>query len=117
MSIGKAFFAVLNNRGIPLPTFRDQKTGKGSVTYTMVVVSFGLMFICCSLTITLVVNKWAGFFIVNDSSLATLKEAFSMALQMSGVSSTLYGVRKHQEKKAKKDFPSKSTKPVDNPDK
>ncbi len=115
MSIARALIAVLNNKGIPLPTFRDQKTGKGSVTYTMVVASFGLMFLCCALTIMMVLNKWAGLFVVSDSSLNILKEAFSMALQMSGVSSTLYGVRKHQEKK-KEAIKEAAAEKIDNPD-
>jgi hypothetical protein len=41
MKLGK-FLESLNNPGVPVPTVRDPKTGKGSITCTMVVVSFGV---------------------------------------------------------------------------
>lgn len=39
------FFSNLNRNGIPIPLARDPKTNKGSLTFTMAVVSFG----CCIL--------------------------------------------------------------------
>lgn len=37
----KEAFGSANMDGIPVPTLRDPQTGKGSVTFTMVAVSFG----------------------------------------------------------------------------
>ena len=39
----KAFFRKLNELGIPLPMLRDAKTGKSSVTLTMMVISFNIV--------------------------------------------------------------------------
>lgn len=36
------FFAKLNSKGIPIPLARDPKTGVGSLTFTMAVISFGI---------------------------------------------------------------------------
>lgn len=36
------FFSKLNSQGIPIPLARDPKTGVGSLTFTMAVVSFGI---------------------------------------------------------------------------
>jgi hypothetical protein len=36
------FFAKLNSKGIPIPLARDPKTGVGSLTFTMAVLSFGI---------------------------------------------------------------------------
>ena len=85
-----------NEKGIPLPMVRDPKTKKGSVSLTMVVVSFGLMSACSLMAIALVVNKWAGFFTAEASALASLKEAFFMSLQMATLSCGLYWGRKFQ---------------------
>ena len=38
----KALAAVANSRGVAIPTVRDPKTGAGSITATLVVVSFGV---------------------------------------------------------------------------
>lgn len=35
-----SFVRGMNERGFPLPTFRDPETGKGSVSLTLVIVSF-----------------------------------------------------------------------------
>lgn len=42
-----------NNKGIPLPTVRDPKTGRGSVSLTLVFISFNVVLIG-------VVGKWSG---------------------------------------------------------
>jgi hypothetical protein len=39
----KAFIAKMNELGIPAPMIRDPKTGRGSVTLTLVVVSGGIV--------------------------------------------------------------------------
>ncbi len=90
----KEFVAKMNSKGIPVPTIRDPKTGMGSVSLTMVVVSFGLLTVSTMLALGLVVSKWAKLYIAPDTSLATLKEAFSMSFQMAGISVGLYFGRK-----------------------
>jgi hypothetical protein len=49
----KEFVARMNEKGVPLPTARDPKTGIGSVSLTLVAVSFAL----CVLGI---LTKWSG---------------------------------------------------------
>lgn len=92
----RKFVNDMNERGIPVPTARDPKTKQGSVSFTMVCVSFGLMTICCLFAIALVVNKLGGFFDNDANSIAALKEAFLMAFQMAGLSAGLYWGRKFQ---------------------
>jgi len=93
----KEFVGRLNDKGVPVPMARDPKTGKGSVSLSMVVVSFGLMSLCAMLAMAMVVNKWAGFFSEDAESLTALKEAFFMAFQMAGLSVGLYWGRKFQK--------------------
>lgn len=85
-----------NENGIPLPMVRDPQTKTGSVSLTMVIVSFALMTGCVTFAIALVVNKWGGFFSDNGTALASLKEAFFMAFQMATLSCGLYWGRKFQ---------------------
>jgi len=85
-----------NENGIPLPMVRDPGTKIGSVSLTMVVASFGLMTICTSMAIALVMNKLGGFFTDEASALTSLKEAFFMAFQMATLSCGLYWGRKFQ---------------------
>ncbi len=47
------FVAKMNSRGVPLPTIRDPKSGKGSVSLTLVFVSFNVVLVG-------LVGKWAG---------------------------------------------------------
>lgn len=49
----KQFTSKLNSNGIPLPTIRDPNTGKGSISLTLVFVSFNMVLIG-------VVGKWSG---------------------------------------------------------
>lgn len=93
----KKFVNEANKRGIPVPTARDPKTGIGSVSFTLVCVSFGLMAICILMAMAMVVEKWTNFFGAMDTSLTTIKEAFSMSLQMAGLSAGLYFGRKFQK--------------------
>ncbi len=85
---------TLNEKGIPIPTARDPKTKVGSVSFTMLAVSFGLMSLCTGMSIGLIVSKWAGFFTDNADALMSLKEGFFMAFQMSGLSAGLYWGRR-----------------------
>ncbi len=91
----KEIVSKANENGIPLPMVRDPKTKVGSVSLTMVVVSFGLMAACTLIAIALVVNKWGNFFSDKDA-IGSLKEAFFMALQMATLSCGLYWGRKFQ---------------------
>lgn len=105
----------INSKGLSVPTIRDPKTNKGSVSFTMVFLSFGLMFACAVIAITMVINKWAGIFVESDTSLNILKEAFSMAFQMASLSTGLYWGRKWQDKKPAKEKEDPSPTP-DDPD-
>jgi len=49
----KTFTADMNKRGIPLPTVRDPKTALGSISLTLVFVSFNIVLVG-------LVGKWAG---------------------------------------------------------
>ena len=92
----KKFISDMNEKGVPVPTARDPKTKMGSVSFSMVCVSFGLMAICCLLALAMVIDKWAGLFSAPETSISTLREAFLMAFQMAGLSAGLYWGRKFQ---------------------
>lgn len=92
----KNFVAKLNSKGIPFPMVRDPKTGMGSVSLTMVVVSFGAMVVPIGMALALAVNKWGGFFDSDASALTDIKEAFWMAFETAGLSTSLYFGRKFQ---------------------
>ena len=47
------FVSKMNSNGVPLPTIRDPKSGKGSVSLTLVFVSFNVVLVG-------LVGKWAG---------------------------------------------------------
>jgi hypothetical protein len=47
------FTAKMNKRGIPLPTVRDPKSGLGSISLTLVFISFNVVIVG-------LVGKWAG---------------------------------------------------------
>jgi hypothetical protein len=49
----KSFVGKLNSNGVPLPTIRDPKTGKGSISLTLVFISFNAVLIG-------LVGKWSG---------------------------------------------------------
>jgi hypothetical protein len=96
----KVWVKGINEKGVPLPTVRDPKTGEGSVSFTMVAVSFGFMATTATLTLGLFISQFLIEVRDFDNLLNTLKEAFSMGFQMTGVSSSLYGVRKYQDRRA-----------------
>lgn len=39
----KSFVGKMNELGVPLPTVRDPKTGKGSISLTLVFISFNMV--------------------------------------------------------------------------
>lgn len=92
----KEFVAKLNSAGVPIPMVRDPKTKMGSVSLTMVVVSFSAMIIPILMAMALAINKWGGFFDSDSSALNDIKEAFWMAFDAAGLSTSLYFGRKFQ---------------------
>ena len=92
----QAFINKAKTDGLSFPMIQDPKTKQPSVTVTMVVVSFFFMGLCTIITTLLAINKLGSFFTTSDSAINALKEAFSMSLQMSGVSLGAYLGRKFQ---------------------
>ena len=54
----KTFVNKLNRYGIPLPLFRDNKTGVGSISLTMMIISFLTVFVG-------LIGKWSNYLDVN----------------------------------------------------
>lgn len=107
----KNFVGKMNEQGIPLPTFRDPKTGKGSVTVTMVKVSFALCVVPVLVMIATVLTKLAGVFTLTDANQAQLLNSFSSAIQLYIASLGAYLGRKLQrDEKGKVEVESDSTK-------
>lgn len=77
----KAFVDKTNSMGLPLPMVRDPKTGKGSVTTTLVVASSGLCAISIVMMLAVFVSKMTAFFTLNDTTFNIMKEAFSSSMQ------------------------------------
>ena len=78
------FVSKLNSHGIPLPTIRDPKSGKGSISLTLVFVSFNTVLIG-------VVGKWSGMLGGVD---------IAQALNLFYACAALYWGRKFQGKDA-----------------
>ncbi len=76
-----AFVNRMNRLGVPVPTVRDPKTGKGSITASLVVVSAGLFGFCILFMLATVISKWAGVFIMTDQAFSSLKIAADYAWQ------------------------------------
>jgi uncharacterized membrane protein YphA (DoxX/SURF4 family) len=76
-----AFINRMNRLGIPVPTVRDPKTGKGSITAALVVFSAGLFGLCIIFMLATAVAKWAGAFILTDATLAQIKMAADYSFQ------------------------------------
>ena len=92
----KNFIEKSQTEGLRFPMIQDPKTKMPSVTVTMVVVSFGFMGFCTLITCLLALNKLADIFTPGEAALNVLKEAFSMSLQMCGVSLGAYLGRRFQ---------------------
>lgn len=76
-----AFVNRMNRLGIPVPTVRDPKTGKGSITAGLLVFSAGLFGLCIMLMLATVVAKTAGAFVLTDTTLAQIKMAADYSFQ------------------------------------
>lgn len=85
-----------NENGIPLPLFRDPKTGKGSISVTMVQVSFLLCALPVMLMTGTILAKLTGFFNLTDATSQQLMNAFSASIQLYIVSYGGYLGRKLQ---------------------
>lgn len=59
----KEWVGHLNEMGVPMPTIRDPKTGKGSVSLTLVFISFNFCIVA-------MVSKWSDRFGSVDASQA-----------------------------------------------
>lgn len=75
------FVNRMNRLGIPVPTVRDPRTGKGSITAALVVFSAGLFGFCILFMLASTVGKLAGFFAITDISLAQVKTAADYSFQ------------------------------------
>jgi hypothetical protein len=76
-----AFVDRMNRLGIPVPTVRDPKTGKGSITAALVVFSAGLFGFCIVFMLASTVAKWAGLFAMTDLSISQVKTAADYSFQ------------------------------------
>lgn len=76
-----AFIDKMNKMGIPVPTVRDPKTGKGSITASLIVFSAGMFGFCILFMLASAVAKWAGFFVLTDATLAQIKTAADYSFQ------------------------------------
>jgi hypothetical protein len=70
-----------NEAGIPLPMARDPGIGRGSVTYTLVVVSGGLCTVTILMMLACSVSKLTGAFSLNENTMDLMKESFSCSIQ------------------------------------
>lgn len=94
----KKFINHMNQHGIPVPMVRDPQTGRGSITATLVVVSSGLCSISILVMLLVFIAKVSEYFVITDATFASIKEAFSSALQFFIVSLAGYLGRKLQTK-------------------
>lgn len=92
--------------GIPFPMVTDPKTGKGSVTVTLVVVSSGVCFIAIFLMMTVFFAKLNHWYILNDDTFHSLEKAFDSAFNVFLTSLGAYLGRRFQSKdlKSSKEF-------------
>ena len=70
-----------NSDGIPAPMVRDPKTGKGSITATLVVVSSGICGACCMLAILSALAKAGGVFSSFTEAQQAIQNAFGISFQ------------------------------------
>ena len=75
------FVDKMNRLGIPVPTVRDPRTGKGSITAALVVASAGLFGFCILFMLASTVAKWAGLFAMTDLSISQVKTAADYSFQ------------------------------------
>lgn len=116
-----AFINRMNRLGIPVPTVRDPKTGKGSITAALVVFSAGLFGLCIIFMLATAVAKWAGAFVLTDATLGQIKMAadYSFQFLLAAIGGYLGRyMQKGPDQPSQGDSPSqpKQLPKVDNPD-
>lgn len=77
----KAFVDRMNKYGVPVPTVRDPRTGKGSITAALVVFSAGMFGFCIMFMLAASVAKWAGAFVMTTEALLQVKTAADYSFQ------------------------------------
>lgn len=70
-----------NSHGIPFPMIRDPKTGLGSITATLVIMSSGLASISIIMMLAVFIAKITDLFVLNENTFNAVKEAFSSSMQ------------------------------------
>ncbi len=115
------FVNKMNKYGIPVPTVRDPRTGKGSITAALVVFSAGLFGFCILFMLAASVAKWAGAFVMTTEALLQVKTAADYSFQF--LLAALGGyLGRHLQKGESIDEPTPPAKPpvekpkVDDPD-
>jgi len=78
----REFVDKMNSAGIPLPMVRDPKTKEGSVTVSLVVMSSFLCTLTIGMMLASIISKLTGYFIVNDSTMNMMREAFYSSIQL-----------------------------------
>ncbi len=76
-----AFVDKMNKYGVPVPTVRDPRTGKGSITAALVVFSAGMFGFCIMFMLAASVAKWAGAFVMTTEALLQVKTAADYSFQ------------------------------------
>lgn len=76
-----SFVDKMNKYGIPVPTVRDPRTGKGSITAALVVFSAGMFGFCIMFMLATAVAKWAGLFVLTTEALLQIKTAADYSFQ------------------------------------
>lgn len=76
-----AFVDRINKYGLPVPTVRDPRTGKGSITAALVVFSAGLFGLCILFMLGSAIAKLGGFFAITDASIGQIKTAADYSFQ------------------------------------
>lgn len=114
----KAFVDKMNKYGIPVPTVRDPRTGKGSITAALVVFSAGMFGFCIMFMLAASVAKWAGAFVMTTEALLQVKTAADYSFQF--LLAALGGyLGRHLQKGESIDEPAPPKQPapkVDDPD-
>lgn len=99
LSLWRNVVSRANSHGIPLPMVRDPKTGRGSITATLVVLSSCLAALSIIMMLAVFVAKITSWFVLTDTTLSSVKEAFSASMQFYIASLAAYLGRKIQSNK------------------
>lgn len=106
----------MNKYGVPVPTVRDPRTGKGSITAALVVASAGLFGFCIMFMLASAVAKWAGLFVLTTESLLQIKTAADYSFQFLLAALGGYLGRHLQKGESIDESPAPEKKPQPKPD-